>query len=102
MWYLIDYAQRNNRVGSLTAEDVSHALGTGAVVRATTTSANGNVQNSVELRAVATSIGSSARAIDRLNKRLDEGIESYMVMDGERGFDRKYAEYNKMKNRPRR
>ena len=102
LWSLIDYAQRNNAVPSLTPEDVSYALGTGAVVKATTTSPNGNMQNSGEMLAVATSIGSSARAIDRLNRKLDEGIESFMVMDGERGFDRRYAEYNKMKNRPRR
>ena len=102
LWSLIDYAQRNNAVPSLTPEDVSYSLGTGAVVRATTTSANGNVQNSGELRAVAASIGSSAQAINRLNQRLDEGIESYMVMDGERGFDRRYAEYNKLKNNAKR
>ena len=102
LWSLIDYAQRNNAVPSLTPEDVSYALGTGAVVRATTTSPNGNMQNSGEMLAVATSIGSSARAIDRLNRKLDEGIESFMVMDGERGFDRRYEEYKKMKNRPRR
>ena len=102
LWSLIDYAQRNNAVPSLTPEDVSYALGTGAVVRATTTSPKGNMQNSGEILAVATSIGSSARAIDRLNRKLDEGIESFMVMDGERGFDRRYEEYKKMKNRPRR
>lgn len=102
LWSLIDYAQRNNAVPSLTPEDVSYSLGTGAVVRATTTSSNGNMQNSGEMLAVATSIGSSARAIDRLNRKLDEGIESFMVMDGERGFDRRYEEYKKMKNRPRR
>lgn len=99
---LLDHAQRNNRLGSLTAEDVSHSIGTGAVVRATATAANGNMQNRGELLAVAASIGSGAQAIDRLNRKLDEGIESFMVMDGERGFDRRYAEYNKMKNRPRR
>ena len=102
LWSLIDYAQRNNAVPSLTPEDVSYAIGTGAVLKATTTSPNGNMQNSGEMLAVATSIGSSARAIDRLNRKLDEGIESFMVMDGERGFDRRYEEYKKMKNRPRR
>ena len=60
------------------------------------------MQNSEEMLAVATSICFSAQVINRLNQKLDEGIESFMVMDGERGFDRRYAEYNKMKNRPRR
>lgn len=99
---LVDYAQRNNTVGSLTADDVSHALGTGAVVKATSTTANESVQNSGELLAVAGSISSNTKVIQRLNERLDEGIEAFMVMDGERGFDKKYSDYNRLKNNPKR
>lgn len=99
---LVDYAQRNNTVGSLTADDVSHALGTGAVVKATSTTANESVQNSGELLAVAGSISSNTKVVQRLNERLDEGIEAFMVMDGERGFDKKYSEYNRLKKNPKR
>lgn len=99
---LVDYAQRNNTVGSLTADDVSHALGTGAVVKATSTTANESVQNSGELLAVAGSISSNTKVVQRLNERLDEGIEAFMVMDGERGFDKKYSDYNRLKNNPKR
>ena len=99
---LLDYAQRNNTVGSLTANDVSHALGTGAVVRATATTANESVHSSGEWLAVAGSINSSAKVIQELNRRLEAGIETYMVMDGERGFDKKYSDYNKLKNNPKR
>ena len=98
---LLDKAQQNNTVPSITADDVSHAMGTGAVVKATATTANESVQNSGELLAVAASIGTSAAAIERLNSKLDDGIESYMVMDGERGFDKKYKEYNQLKNNSR-
>ncbi|MBO7238949.1 MAG: phage tail tape measure protein [Bacteroidaceae bacterium] len=98
---LIDHAQQNNTVPSITADDVSHAMGTGAVVKATATTANESVQNSGELLAVAASIGTSAAAIERLNSKLDDGIESYMVMDGERGFEKKYKEYNQLKNNSR-
>lgn len=99
---LVDYAQRNNTVGSLTADDVSHALGTGAVVKATSTTANESVQNSGELLAVAGSISSNTKVVQRLNERLEEGIEAFMVMDGERGFDKKYSDYNRLKNNPKR
>ena len=99
---LLDHAQRNNSVGSLTAEDVSHALGMGAVVKATSRTANESVQNSGELLAVAGSISSNSKVVQRLNERLEEGIEAFMVMDGERGFDKKYSDYNRLKNNPKR
>ena len=99
---LIDYAQRNNTVGSLTANDVSQALGMGAVVRATTTTANESTHNSGELREMAARIYDSTEVMQRLNARLDEGIEAYMVMDGERGFDKKYNQFKKLQNNPKR
>lgn len=100
---LLDHAQRNNTVSSLTAADVSHSMGMGAVVRANTAVSSAmSDENSARIVAVTSAMTASARAIDRLNEQLEGGIESYMVMDGERGFDRRYTEYKKMKNRPRR
>ena len=100
---LLDHAQRNNTVSSLTAADVSHSMGMGAVVRANTAVSSAmSDENSARIVAVTSAMTASARAIDRLNEQLEGGIESYMVMDGERGFDRRYTEYNKLKNKPRR
>ena len=99
---LIDYAQRNNTVGSLTRDDVIGSMGTGAVVRATATSAGEAQRNSAELLNVAVSVGQTGETLKRLNERLEDGIEAYMVMDGERGFDNAYTEYNKLKNRSKR
>ncbi|MBQ8542898.1 MAG: phage tail tape measure protein [Bacteroidaceae bacterium] len=99
---LLDYAQRNNTEGSLTREDVISSMGTGAVVRATATSAGEAQRNSAELLNVAVSVGQTGDTLKRLNERLENGIEAFMVMDGERGFDRAYTEYNKLKNKPRR
>lgn len=99
---LLDYAQRNNTVGSLTREDVISSMGTGAVVRATATSAGEAQRNSAELLNVAVSVGQTGETLKRLNERLEDGIEAFMVMDGERGFDKAYSEYNKLKNKPRR
>lgn len=99
---LLDYAQRNNTVSSLTREDVISSMGTGAVVRATATSAGEAQRNSAELLNVAVSVGQTGDTLKRLNECLENGIEAFMVMDGERGFDRAYKEYNKLKNKPRR
>ena len=95
---LLDYAQRNNTIGSLTQEDVSHALGTGAVVQATKTTAQESRQNSGELLAVAGSLTGNNEVIKRLNEKLDEGIDAFVILDGERGFEQKYSQYLKMKN----
>lgn len=99
---LIDHAQRNNTVGSLTRDDVIGSMGTGAVARATATSAGEAQRNSAELLNVAVSVGQTGDTLKKLNERLENGIEAFMVMDGERGFDRTYSEYNKIKNRSKR
>ena len=99
---LLDYAQRNNTVGSLTRDDVIGSMGTGAVARATATSAGEAQRNSAELLNVAVSVGRTGETLKRLNERLENGIEAFMVMDGERGFDKAYSEYNKLKNRTKR
>ena len=93
---LFDYAQRNNTIGSLTPEDVSHALGTGAVVQATKTTAQESRQNSGELLAVAGSLTGNNEVIRRLNEKLDEGIDAFVILDGERGFELKYSHYLKV------
>ena len=99
---LIDHAQRNNTVGSLTRDDVIGSMGTGAVARATATSAGEAQRNAAELLNVAVSVGQTGDTLKKLNERLENGIEAFMVMDGERGFDRTYTEYNKLKNKPKR
>ena len=99
---LIDHAQRNNTVGSLTRDDVIGSMGAGAVARATATSAGEAQRNSAELLNVALSVGQTGDTLKKLNERLENGIEAFMVMDGERGFDRTYSEYNKLKNRTKR
>lgn len=95
---LIDYAQRNNTVGSLTAEDVSNAIGQGRgvsargeVARASSSSTPTIITNSID-----------TSALDRLNDRLDRGIEAHMIMDGEQGAYRKMKHYEQLLNNPRR
>lgn len=102
---LIDHAQRNNTVGSLTATDVSRAIGTtrfgvgaggGAESAATADALAGSVALMADINAATRS------AIDRLSDSLENGIESYMVMDGENGFHSKYEHFKRLRNNPHR
>lgn len=90
---LIDAAQRNNTVASLTAQDVSRAMGTGsaAVVAPVV---NVNVDN----EQVGESLDNVSSTIERLNEQLNLGIKSYVVITGPDGFDRKWSQYQKMKS----
>lgn len=103
LFNLLDSAQRNNTVGSLTAQDVSNALGQGRGVTARAEVANTtNEQVGTGLALVGATLSSAGDAIDRLNKRIDDGIETVMIMDGERGFAKKYENYNKRINSAKR
>ena len=88
---LIDAAQRNNTVASLTAQDVSRAMGTGstAVVAPVV---NVNTDN----EQVLASLDSVNNTISHLNEQLDAGIESYVVITGPKGLAKTWKEYNKM------
>lgn len=90
---LIDAAQRNNTVASLTAQDVSRAMGTGsaAVVAPVV---NVNADNEL----VGASLDNVSSTIERLNEQLNLGIKSYVVITGPDGFDRKWSQYQKMKS----
>lgn len=100
---LIDQAQRNNTVGSLTREDVSRAIGQGAILGdMTATQQRTAEQHDASMVMVAASMAQQTEAINELNARLADGIESFMVMDGERGFDRSWERYQRMKNNPKR
>ena len=101
---LIDNAQRNNTVGSLTAADVSNAIGQGQGV-----SARGEAASSGAAQVIAGTVAmmtasnaSSNEVIGRLSSTLEEGITAYVVMDGEQGMYRKFKRYEKLTNNPRR
>lgn len=100
---LIDQAQRNNTVGSLTREDVSRAIGQGTILGDMTVAQQRTAeQHDTSMVMVAASMERQTDAINELNARLADGIESFMVMDGERGFDRSWERYQRMKNNPKR
>lgn len=92
LFSLLDSAQKANTVGSLTANDVSNALGQGKGVATRAAIVTDSADNSAVVDVMAT----TTVAIERLNKRIDDGIETVMVMDGERGFAKKYDNYQKL------
>lgn len=90
---LIDAAQRNNTVASLTAQDVSRAMGTGsAAVVAPVVNVNADNEQ------VGESLDNVNSTIEKLNEQLNLGIKSYVVITGPDGFDRQWSQYKKMKS----
>jgi TP901 family phage tail tape measure protein len=90
---LIDAAQRNNTVASLTAQDVSRAMGTGSAAVVAPV-----VNVSADNEQVGASLDNVSSTIERLNEQLNLGIKSYVVITGPDGFDRKWGQYQKMKS----
>lgn len=88
---LIDQAQRNNTVGSLTAADVSRSisapLGTAAGVQAAVPT----------IQVVDSGQQRTAETIDRLADVLEDGIQSYTVLEGPDGFEAKWNKYQQLK-----
>ena len=92
---LIDHAQRNNTIASLSAADVSRAI---AAPQATANAATATAA-SPALQVVDTTSGRTADAIARLNENLEAGIRASVSITGDDGFERQWDRYNKMKNR---
>ena len=111
---LIDHAQRTNTVARLTAEDVSRTLpGSATAVRygsMPTVDATEKVaqiitdpayprQSAPQVQIIDSSSEKTAAALQRLNERLEQPIETYVTIDGPNGIDRQYTKYKKMMNR---
>ena len=87
----LDQAQRNNTVGSLTAEDISRQLGQGG---STVVTPIVNVQNdNEELRQELEGLRETNQL---LQQQLEEGIGVEFPMDE---FDRRYRHYQNLKKR---
>lgn len=91
---LIDRAQRANTVGSLTADDISRALGAGA--SAAVVAPIVNVRNDNE--EVRQSLDGVNSAVSRLNENIERGIKADVSIAGRDGIDRKLNEYHRMLN----
>lgn len=89
---LIDQAQRNNTVSSLTGEEVSRAVGGGS---ATVVSPVVNVQqDTAQQQRLQQSIDDMNRATGELRQILADGIVAYAEIDGEHGVKHQLDKYN--------
>lgn len=91
---LIDRAQRANTVGSLTADDISRALGSGGGAAVVTPIVNVSNDNSE----VRESLDGVNTAITRLNQALDDGIELEVPIAGRNGIHRRLKDYERILN----
>lgn len=89
---LIDRAQRSNTVGSLTADDISRALGSGGGGAVVTPIVNVSNDNSE----VRESLDGVNNAISILNQTLDDGLEIVMPIAGRSGLRRKLKDYERL------
>lgn len=89
---LIDRAQRSNTVGSLTADDISRALGSGGGGAVVTPIVNVSNDNSE----VRESLDGVNNAISILNQTLDDGLEIVMPIAGRNGLHRKLKDYERL------
>lgn len=90
---LIDWAQRSNTVGSLTADDITRSLGQGgsAVVAPVVNVNNDNTE-------VRQSLDGVNAAVSRLTQTLDDGIEVEVPISGRRGLHRRLQDYQRILN----
>jgi TP901 family phage tail tape measure protein len=90
---LIDWAQRSNTVGSLTADDITRSLGQGGsdVVAPVVNVNNDNTE-------VRQSLDGVNAAVSRLTQTLDDGIEVEVPISGRRGLHRRLQDYQRILN----
>lgn len=108
---LIDRAQRTNTIGSLTADDVTAALYSRtspdvvSAVNSTQQPTNSQTQpdngTAQAMLASANAINRTADVIDKLNRKLDDGITAYTTISGRSGIDEQTKKYNQLKNNAR-
>lgn len=90
---LIDQAQRNNTVGSLTAADVSRSVGGGNTV-VSAPIVNVNTDNSD----LSNTIESLNNVVGQLNRQLSVGIRADVSIDGHAGIKHQLDLFQKLNN----
>ena len=107
---IIETARRTNRLASLTPEDVSRAVtapqaaaamaGRTAAAALSTASNTARTANNTAAPVVTIKDGDrTADTLRRLNRKLDEGIESYVVLSGPQGLDSQWRRYQRLNNK---
>ena len=92
---LIDRAQRNNTVASLTAQDISRALGQGSAAVVSAPVVNVTTDNTD----IESTLMKTRDSIDELTLLLSKGIKSTVSIDGHDGVAKQLELYNKIKSK---
>lgn len=104
---IIETARRSNRLASLTPEDVSRAVTApqaaaamaGRTAAAALSTATNTARTANNTAAPVVTIKGGDRTADtlrRLNRKLEEGIESYVVLSGPQGLDSQWRRYQRL------
>ncbi len=104
---LIENARRNNRLASLTPEDVSRtvtapqaaAMAAKLTAKSAASTAANTGKTATNTAAPVVTIKGGDQTADtlrRLNEKLDEGLQSYVVIDGPQGLDKQWNRYKKL------
>ena len=92
---LIDEAQRNNTVSSLTAADISRSVGQGGATVVSAPSVVVNTDNS-DIKAA---LDDTRNTIGALSAQIAEGIEAKVYIDGPHGVAKNLDNFKKMQAR---
>lgn len=92
---LIDEAQRNNTVSSLTAADISRSLGQGSPTVVSAPTVTVTTDNS----ALNDTLAEARDVIDRLSLILADGIHADVYIDGPNGIAHNLNRFNQLKSR---
>lgn len=99
---LIDNAQKNNTVGSLTAADVTTVLSGGKAAVPVPASSGSTVNDGTEAALLVSVMSHNSAVIDKLNKRLEEPFHTVNTVDGPDGMKQAFDKYNSIqKNKSR-
>ena len=102
---LIDQAQRNGTVTTLTAADVSRTIAAPAFTSASarTLAAQPTAVPPITVQAppavVVREDSDTAAALQRLNDTLEAGIQASVAIDGRDGLDRQWRKWQALKGR---
>lgn len=91
----LDYAQRNNTIGSITAADVSRTI-TAPAVLASAPSAPPTIVNNTYNSASAPFDERFVAVLDRLDSRLNEPFVTINTVSGDHGIQKAQDEYDKL------
>ena len=96
----LDYAQRNNTIGSITAADVSRTITAPAVLAAQPSTTPTIVNNTYLPKSSTDSNDKIVAVLDRLDSRLNEPFVTVNTVAGDHGIQQAQDEYDRlMKNK---